>query len=84
MLPRPFICEVPVEQPESSDLLQLPLQYIYILAPIKSSQCAVPAYFSFELGCRTIISTDILCANAVIDTFITSKGIQFSFQSGAV
>ena len=29
----------------------------------------------------TIISTDILCANAVIDTFITSKEIQFSFQS---
>lgn len=29
----------------------------------------------------SIIYTDILCANAVIDKFITSKGVQFSFQS---
>lgn len=37
--------------------------------------------FSSESCLCSIISTDILCANAVIDTFITSKGIQFSFQS---
>lgn len=37
--------------------------------------------FSPESCFCSIICTDILCANAVIDKFITSKGIQFSFQS---
>jgi len=66
----------------ASDSLRLPVQYIYISAPIKAGQYAIPMYVLLWAPCLpTIISTDILCANAVIDTFITSKGIQFSFQS---
>lgn len=66
----------------SSDSFHGTVQYIYIAATIKASQYAIsmptlppraPHY--------PLYSTDILCANAVIDTFITSKGIQFSFQS---
>lgn len=62
-------------------LISLPVQYIYISAPIKASQYAITMYFPSEPCLPTIISTDILCANAVIDTFIISKEIQFSFQS---
>lgn len=29
----------------------------------------------------SVISMDILCSKAVMDTFITSQGVQFSFQS---
>lgn len=61
--------------------------YIYhygiFLFQLQSKLANMPSLriFSPEPCPCTIISTNILCANAVIDTFITSKGIQFSFQS---
>lgn len=43
-----------------------------------------PPRFPRALGRRTIISSDVLCANAVIDTSITSKGLNFLFNQALV
>lgn len=58
-------------------------RYSIFIFQLQSKLANMPSLciFSSEPCLPTIISTDILCANAVIDTFITSKGIQFSFQS---
>lgn len=54
--------------------------YLYFSSNQNQSMCH--GYIFSPESCRcSIIYTDILCANAVIDKFITSKGIQFSFQS---
>lgn len=56
--------------------------YLYFSSNQRQAICR-PCIFSSVPGLPTIISNNILCANAVIDTFITSKGIQFSFQSSS-
>lgn len=58
-------------------------QYSIFIFQVQSNLANMPSLciFPSEPFLPTIISTDILCANAVIDTFITSKEIQFSFQS---
>lgn len=57
--------------------------YSIFIFQLQSKLANMPSLciFPSEPCLPTIISTDILCVNAVIDTFITSKGIQFSFQS---
>lgn len=80
-LSRPFICEDPVEKSGSLDSFHY--RYSIFIFQLQSKLANMPSLciFPSEPCLPTIISTDILCANAVIDTFITSKEIQFSFQS---
>lgn len=43
-------------------------------------QYVIPKHFLPRITPFSIISIEILCANAVIDTFITSKGFNFLFN----
>lgn len=43
-------------------------------------QYVIPKHFLQRITPFSIISIEILCANAVIDTFITSKGFNFLFN----
>lgn len=62
-----------------------PYRYSIFIFQLQSKRANMPSLgiFPSEPCLPTIISTDILCANAVIDTFITSKEIPFSFQSSS-
>lgn len=56
---------------------------IYILMQIKLNMSTL-MHFSGRITTFTIISMENLCAHAVIDTFITSKGFNFLFNHTTV
>lgn len=53
---------------------------ILIFTGRKRIQYVIPKHFLQRIIPFSIISIEILCANAVIDTFITSKGFNFLFN----
>lgn len=59
------------------------LKGIYILMWLKLNMSTL-MHFSRRITTFTIISMENLCAHAVIDTFITSKGFNFLFNHTTV
>lgn len=56
------------------------LYALYWYSAMNRIQYVIPKHFHQRITPFSIISIEILCANAVIDTFITSKGFNFLFN----
>lgn len=86
------VCPPPQTDRQTSDLCRCMLTFrtiwpwlkgIYILMQIKLNVSTL-MHFSRRITTFTIISMENLCAHAVIDTFITSKGFNFLFNHTTV